>query len=184
MDLNVIEIENAYGLPGFIGDSTPEFTLGGDGGLAKYAVAIDGNEIGEFDSDSWGNVHIQAPHLIDGKHTITWRELAPHADQNNGSYDFTVDTKAPSHPTITSISKRPGANKLYDVYGHTAYGARLPVQIMDHKLGALIGGAMSDDEGQFFAAVIPWNITHRVHAVALDSAGNRSKPSPAKSLPK
>lgn len=184
MAVNDIILEDSFGQPGQAHVSEPEFTLEGDGGASLYHVEFDGHSIGLVHGDGWGNVHIQAPHLDDGDHEVTWQEVEPVANLHNGSYPFKVDTKAPTHPAITSISRRaPGVN-LWDVYGHTANHQPFPVHIVDHKIGVLIGGAQADADGNFFAAVVPWNPTHRVHAVTLDLAGNPSKPSPAKSLPK
>lgn len=182
--LNDIVLEDAFGQPGHAHVSEPEFTLEGDGAGSVYTVRVNVEPIGHFTADDWGNVHIKTPPLADGEgYELEWNEVSPTANENNGRFKFQVDTKRPTHPTITTIVKRNGS-LLYDVYGHTANMQPFPVHIIDHKIGLLIGGAMSDENGEFFAAVKPWNVTHRIHAVTLDLAGNVSTPSPAKSLPK
>ena len=86
-------------------DPTPSFLLWGDGGLSSYNIFIDGAFIGKFNSDGFANVCITTmTRLVDGPHTLTGNELAPHNTYTVTPFNFSVDTVPPAPPTRPVIS--------------------------------------------------------------------------------
>lgn len=169
-----------------VNDPTPDFLLGGDGGLSTYEFKIDGASLGAFSSTGSARVYVPVTSpLADGDHVVEWTELTPNAGANTGQVPFVLDTKIPKHPSITGI-ERIGLSNNWTVWGMTSPNARV-VQVRDRRNGALLGGALADVTG-FYASGCTIQagekVTDRVQAVCFDDWGNLSKPSPAWTLPK
>jgi len=169
---------------------TPSFLLVGDGGASQYEVSIDGAPIGTFNGDVFGHVCVLAPTpLADGKHVITGKELKPNPALAVTPFDFTVDTRspaAPSEPVLTTWSDSPPVGDRVTKYRNLNFhGTADPlVSVQLFKVGGgVLGGGAADATGA-------WNVTtstladgnYSVYAVAMDTAGNLSGPSPSTSF--
>ena len=162
-------------------DPTPSFLLWGDGGLSSYNIFIDGAFIGKFNSDGFANVCITTTtRLVDGPHTLTGNELAPHNTYTVTPFNFSVDTVPPAPPTRPVISGFSDSgiqgDSITKYRGANFTGTSDPnvsIQLYSGVVG--VGGAKADATGH-------WSVTttqladgnYTITAVALDAAGNRS----------
>lgn len=161
--------------------ATPTFLLYGDGAAGRYSVEIDGDQVGTFATDNFGNTCITTTRtLTDGRHTLTAQELAPVPTNQVQPFDFSVDTvppAAPSTPTMVPFADTgvPGDNiSRFQNNGFTGTSdPNTAIQLYGNNFG--IGGATSDTTGKWFVATSTLNDgVYQVRAVAIDTAGNRS----------
>ena len=166
--------------------ATPTFMLYGDGGLSSYVVSVDGKAIGTFYSSGRGVVCIDVTTpLADGPHTVTAVELAPRPTQAVTPLAFSVDTVLPPSPSSPALSGYTDSGVKGD--GITRYGMVnftgtadpvTPVQIFRDAMTG-IGGTKSEADGSWSATSVGLaDGTYTITAVTLDSAGNKSVPSP------
>jgi hypothetical protein len=160
--------------PTAAGTATPTFMLQGDGGLSSYTVSIDRRRLGTFRSAGGGVVCIRTRRpLAEGPHLLAATELAPNAGRLV-RLRFSVDTVPPKPPSRPMLAAPAGSQTL------TISGAAAPNQavqlLADGRIG--IAGAVSDSSGRWTASAVGLPAgTYAITAFALDSAGNRSRPS-------
>ena len=156
-------------------------SCGETSGLSSYNIFIDGAFIGKFNSDGFANVCITTTtRLVDGPHTLTGNELAPHNTYTVTPFNFSVDTVPPAPPTRPVISGFSDSgiqgDSITKYRGANFTGTSDPnvsIQLYSGVVG--VGGAKADATGH-------WSVTttqladgnYTITAVALDAAGNRS----------
>ena len=162
--------------------ATPSFLLFGDGSKASYAVKIDGASIGTFSSDMFANVCIQdTTTLAQGAHTLTASELAPTPSNSVTPFKFSVDTVAPSPPSMPALASYSDSGVVGDnltKFNNPALVGTAPLgaSVIAYDAGAPgVGGAIVDSTGHWTIRTIPLaNGTHPISVRAEDEAGNLS----------
>lgn len=166
----------------------PGLLLYADGGAGQYEIFIDGQSIGNYNGDGFGNCCIDItehghPPLTDGPHTVTGREIAPNPGKIVTPYSFSIDTvppNAPSTPILSEYSDSPPVGDHITKYRNpnfkgTADSDSVSVQIFNGPTG--IGGGSVVNGTYSITTLTLADGTYNVYAVAIDRAGNHSPPS-------
>jgi fibronectin type 3 domain-containing protein len=171
--------------------TTPSFVLTGDGTTGSYQMFIDGNSIGTFNTDVYGNVCIYttAP-LAQGPHVLTGNELKPNPSNTVPAFNFSVDSiapPAPSAPTLafTSDTGVKGDNitnlHTFTVTGTSATGVGITGINASYASGSrYFGGASPTGTGSWsIVGSVPSDGVYMLQATASDEAANVSPQSAA-----
>ncbi|WP_179038093.1 Ig-like domain-containing protein [Limnobaculum xujianqingii] len=186
---NVGDITDNITPNGVTDDTKPEIT--GEGKAGSTITIYDGSvKLGETTvkaDGTWSFTPETA--LKEGSHSITViaKDKAGNTSDRTSAFEFTVDTTAPTRPTIDWADDDVGSKKgelltgsMTDDSTPTLHGtaeANSTVTIYDNK--QYLGTAITDSEGK-------WSYTpstpieegaHNFHVTATDKAGNVSTPS-------
>jgi hypothetical protein len=164
--------------------NTPWFLLAADGGLASYAMSIDGAAIGTFNSNPYGHVCISTTTaLSEGAHQLTGNELKPNPSNAVTPFSFTVDTIAPAPPSTPTLDPNTDSGVKGDnITSSTSIrldGTGVPgISIHVLEAGKMATGTVADSTGHWSAMTMSLtNGAHTLCAVAMDQASNLSQPS-------
>jgi hypothetical protein len=165
-------------------DNTPMLT--GTAVANSTVNVFDGTtQIGTTTANSSGQWHLTTPVLSDGTHNLTTTDTdsSGHNSAPSAAFSDTIDTHAPSAPTMAVYSQGGSAvgnaTTLSDLVLKGAAEANSTIDVFDSgkQIGATTtngSGAWSLDTGHLA------NGSHSFTATAIDVAGNTSAASPAK----
>ncbi|MHA7847653.1 Ig-like domain-containing protein [Serratia sp. D1N4] len=174
---------------GMTDDPRPELSGSGEVG-STVTIYDNGIVIGETEVNEDGRWSFKPDtDLTDGSHTLTVSQTDPAGNQSeqSGGWTFTVDTQAPSQPSIGSILDNTGSvtgpltnGSVTDETQPQLNGVGEPgnvIIITDN--GKPLGSAVVDDQGNW-SYVVDEPLTegsHQLVVTEVDQAGNASVPS-------
>ncbi|QHS58617.1 Ig-like domain-containing protein [Chitinophaga agri] len=153
------------------GDNTPDVT-GTAEANSTVTIIVDGAAVGTTTATAGGTYTYTLPALADGLHTVkaTASDAAGNSSAESNTLNLTVDTQAPSAPTITT-AKNPTNDNTPDVTGTAEANSRVTI-IID---GVIIGTTTATAGGTYtYTLPVQTNGAHTVKATATDAAGNTS----------
>ncbi|UQZ84602.1 Endo-1,4-beta-xylanase A precursor [Paenibacillus konkukensis] len=149
---------------------------------STVTIVLDGNEAGTVTADASGNWYgVPVLALSEGAHTVQAKaaDAAGNASAPSAARPFTVDTIAPTAPSITSPTSGQALGQSAPVISGTAEAGSTVTIVLD---GNEAGTAIADASGSW-----TWTPSsalsegaHTVQAKAADGAGNASAPSAAR----
>ncbi|MCS7464046.1 Ig-like domain-containing protein [Paenibacillus doosanensis] len=149
---------------------------------STVTIVLDGNEAGTVTADASGNWYgVPVSALSEGTHTVQAKaaDAAGNASAPSAARPFTVDTIAPTVPSITSPTSGQALGQSAPVISGTAEAGSTVTIVLD---GNEAGTAAADASGNW-----TWTPSsalsegaHTVQAKAADAAGNTSAPSAAR----
>ncbi|MHA7845482.1 Ig-like domain-containing protein [Serratia sp. D1N4] len=174
---------------GMTDDPRPELSGSGEVG-STVTIYDNGTVIGETEVNEDGRWSFKPDtDLTDGSHTLTVSQTDPAGNQSeqSGGWTFTVDTQAPSQPSIGSILDNTGSvtgpltnGSVTDETQPQLNGVGEPgnvIIITDN--GKPLGSTVVDDQGNW-SYVVDEPLTegsHQLVVTEVDQAGNSSVPS-------
>lgn len=180
--LNTAALSQAWGSdPTATATATPTIIIYGEMGM--YRAWIDGADLGTFQpSDPFGrhNVIITVP-LADGPHVFSFEELSPNPGGPAGfpcqPFSFSVDTRLPTAPVITSVVPRPmdsNGRYTFDIKGTVTAGENVRNVRFFRGPSGMSGAVPTGTtfQGPTFPTLPPGE--YDFTAAAYDQAGNVS----------
>ncbi|WP_235212870.1 Ig-like domain-containing protein, partial [Serratia sp. Ag1] len=174
---------------GVTDDPRPELSGSGEAG-SKVTIYDNGTVIGETEVNEDGRWFFKPDtDLTDGSHTLTVSQTDPAGNQSeqSGGWTFTVDTQAPSQPSIGSIIDHTGSitgpltnGSVTDETQPQLNGVGEPgnvIIITDN--GKPLGSTVVDEQGNWRYEVDEplTEGSHKLAVTEVDQAGNASVPS-------
>ncbi|WP_051916832.1 Ig-like domain-containing protein, partial [Serratia sp. Ag1] len=174
---------------GVTDDPRPELSGSGEAG-SKVTIYDNGTVIGETEVNEDGRWFFKPDtDLTDGSHTLTVSQTDPAGNQSeqSGGWTFTVDTQAPSQPSIGSIIDHTGSitgpltnGSVTDETQPQLNGVGEPgnvIIITDN--GKTLGSTVVDEQGNWRYEVDEplTEGSHKLAVTEVDQAGNASVPS-------
>ncbi|MDR0806171.1 MAG: Ig-like domain-containing protein [Enterobacteriaceae bacterium] len=175
---------------GFTDDTRPEII--GTGKAGSVIHVYDGNtELGSTTVKSDGSWSFTpVADMGQGKHSVTATatDKSGNTSAPTSEFEFTVDTVAPTRPTIDSAKDDVGSKQPSNLTTGSATDDPTPTLTGNAEPGskvtiydgdALLGTVMASESGQWtFTPTSPLNEgEHKFHVTATDTAGNVSLPS-------
>ncbi len=164
------------GPPAVSNNKTPSFTFSSNEATSTFQCRVDSGSFAACSSPhTTGN-------LSEGDHTFALRAVddGPNTDATPASVSFTVDTTAPSVPSLSSVAPASGGNENHPRLSGTAE-AGSTVSLYSANTSAdctpangLVSGTAADFASAGIAVPVPDNSTTTLRATATDQAGNVS----------
>ena len=155
---------------------TPSFSFHSSEAGSSFACRFDSAAFGPCSGP--GATHTPSAPLSDGSHSFEVRatDAAANTDPTAAARSFSVDTQAPSAPTLTGTSPSSPANENNPkLQGSAEAGSQVRIYTSSDCSGTpLAGGSAAALASPGITFTVPDNSTTTLRATATDQAGNTS----------